>query len=344
MQATLAGTLWWSLGLPLPWVVGPLVVVAALSMGGVPTHSLAQLRNVGQAVIGTALGLYFTPAMLALVAQLWWAVALGVLWAFGLAWGFSRFLQARHARELGVQALSTAWFASAIGAANEMTMLGERHGARTDLVAGAHSLRLLLITVLMPFALQAWGAHGHGASAAAAAPVDWGGLAILGGFAALGCALALRWGLVNAWFLGPWLTTMVLTGSGVELSSIPAPITAAAQVAIAVSLAVRFNRQFVAMAPRWLASVGVGTLAMMVLSAGFAGALALATGVPMATLVLATSPGGIAEMAITAKVLALGAPVVMAFHVIRLCAVLVLTGPIFSALARAQAETPMGRH
>ena len=48
-----------------------------------------------------------------------------------------------------------------------------------------------------------------------------------------------------------------------------------------------------------------------------------------ATLVLGTSPGGIAEMAITAKVLQLGVPVVTAFQVCRLVAVLVLVEPLF---------------
>ncbi len=48
-----------------------------------------------------------------------------------------------------------------------------------------------------------------------------------------------------------------------------------------------------------------------------------------ATLILGTSPGGIAEMAITAKVLQLGVPVVTAFQVCRLVAVLILVGPIF---------------
>lgn len=42
------------------------------------------------------------------------------------------------------------------------------------------------------------------------------------------------------------------------------------------------------------------------------------------TLLLATSPGGIAEMSITAKLLQLGAPMVTAFQVCRLVAVLLL--------------------
>ena len=67
----------------------------------------------------------------------------------------------------------------------------------------------------------------------------------------------------------------------------------------------------------------------MLLCAGFAWCLAEWTGLPWATLVLGTSPGGIAEMAITAKVLQLGVPVVTAFQVCRLVAVLVLAEPVY---------------
>jgi uncharacterized membrane protein AbrB (regulator of aidB expression) len=87
-------------------------------------------------------------------------------------------------------------------------------------------------------------------------------------------------------------------------------------------------------APRWLVSAATGSMAMMVLSVGFGGMLAWATGLHPATLILGTSPGGIAEMAITAKVLQLGVPVVTAFQVCRLVAVLMLVGPIFQWVNR----------
>ena len=57
--------------------------------------------------------------------------------------------------------------------------------------------------------------------------------------------------------------------------------------------------------------------------------LSWATGIHPVTLMLATSPGGITEMAITAKVLQLGVPVVTAFQVCRLVAVLLLAEPMF---------------
>ena len=67
----------------------------------------------------------------------------------------------------------------------------------------------------------------------------------------------------------------------------------------------------------------------MAVCAAFAALLAWGTGLPWATLVLGTSPGGIAEMSITAKVLQLGVPVVTAFQVCRLMAVLMLVAPLY---------------
>jgi membrane AbrB-like protein len=109
----------------------------------------------------------------------------------------------------------------------------------------------------------------------------------------------------------------------------PGGLTAAAQLVIGVSLGVRFTPAFLHTAPRWLISVGLASVFMMVVSAGFAWAMAGLTGLHLATVVLGTAPGGIAEMAITAKVLQLGVPVVTAFQVCRLVAVLVLVEPVY---------------
>ena len=76
-------------------------------------------------------------------------------------------------------------------------------------------------------------------------------------------------------------------------------------------------------------------LAALVVCAGFAWLLHWGTGLPWVTLLLGTSPGGITEMAITAKVLQLGVPVVTAFQVCRLIAVLLLVAPMYRWLNKA---------
>ena len=318
---------------PIPWMIGPLLATSLVSVLGAPTESWAPFRNTGQWVIGTALGLYFTPAVGALVASLWWAIALGIAWALLLGLGFGAWLRRLHAAHLAhftpSQLLSTTYFAGAIGGASEMTLIAERQGARTDLVAAAHSLRVLLVTLTIPFALQFWGVTGLDTLTLGARDVQATGLLVLAGLTLVG-ALFMQWlGRANPWFMGALVVTMVITLAGVNLSAIPQPLSNAAQLVIGVSLGVRFTPAFVHTAPRWLASVAFASFFMMGICALFGWALSQATGLHPATLLLGTAPGGIAEMAITAKVLQLGVPVVTAFQVCRLVAVLVLAEPVY---------------
>ncbi len=326
---------------PIPWMLGPLLATSLVSVLGAPTESWNPLRNAGQWLIGTSLGLYFTPEVGRLVVSLWWAIALGIVWALVLGLGASAVLARLHpGRRTGPaseQMRRTAYFAGAIGGASEMTLMAERHGARTDLVAAAHSLRILMVTLTIPFAMQLWGMSGLDAPPPAALrDVQPAGLAGLAALTLAGALLMRRTGRVNPWFMGPLAVTMALTLSGVVLSAIPLALSHAAQLAIGVSLGVRFTPAFVHTAPRWLVSVALSTLLLMGVCAGFAWILAAATGLHPATLVLGTAPGGIAEMAITAKVLQLGVPVVTAFQVCRLVAVLTLAEPVYRwSLGRA---------
>jgi len=326
---------------PLPWMLGPLLSTAAVSILGAPTESAGPLRNTGQWVIGAALGLYFTPQVTALVVSLWWAIALAIVWALALGAGFGAWLHWLHAPRMPAvppRAMrATTYFAGAIGAASEMTLLSERVGARTDLVAAAHSLRLLLVVLAIPFGLQASGLTGIDTAPAGPRIVQVSGLLWLALATGAG-ALVMQWlDRANPWFMGALVVAMGFTMAGITLSAIPVWLTNTAQLVIGVSLGVRFTADFLHTAPRWLASVALGTVFMVALCAGFAGLLAWGTGLHPVTLLLGTSPGGIAEMAITAKVLQLGVPVVTAFQVCRLVAVLLLVNPLWRWLDRRAA-------
>jgi uncharacterized protein len=335
LLALAAAQLCVALRTPVPWMIGPLLATSVASILGRPTRSVPALRNGGQSVIGAVLGLYFTPQVTALVAGLWWAIILSVGWALLLGWAFGRWLHHGHATTMGgtpQQQRATSYFAGAIGGASEMTLLAEREGARTDLVAAAHSVRLIVVTVAVPFAVTLAGLHGIDVTLPGPRLVRWSGLAMLALAAGAGIFLMQRTGRANPWFMGALLPAMALTMAGLELSA-PRWLTNGAQLVIGVSLGVRFRPEFMRTMPRWLASVALGTVAMIVLCAAFGALLALGTGLNWGTMVLGTSPGGIAEMAITAQVLQLGVPVVTAFQVCRLVAVLVLVEPLYRWVA-----------
>lgn len=342
LVATLVGALLAALAaravrVPLPWMLGPLIVTAACGIAGLPLRASNRLRNAGQWVIGIALGLYFTPTVLALIVRLAPAIALGVLWALLLGQGFYRLLlraaDGDHA---------TAFFSAAIGGASEMAVLAERQGGRVDRVAAAHSLRVLMVVLIIPFGLQFSGQHGQDPTPLAVAEVNGLGLAGLLAASGLGILVLRRLGAPNPFVLGALASTLALTAGGVTLSALPAWASPAAQLAIGVSLGSRFTPEFVHSAPRWLGAVAFGTLVMLLLTAGAAWVLAQWMALHPATALLATSPGGIAEMAITAKVLQLGVPVVTAFQVVRYVAVLTLTPLLFRRAVRASGTARAG--
>ena len=227
---------------PIPWMIGPLLATAAASIFNAPTASWAPLRNAGQWTIGAALGLYFTPHVTALVASLWWAILLGIAWALALGWAFGHWLHRGHAARFGGtprQQRATSYFAGAIGGASEMTLLAEREGARTDLVAAAHSLRLMVVVLALPFAFTFSGLHGIDLTPPGPREAHWPGLALLAGATCAG-ALVMQWlGRANPWFMGALVVSMGFTMAGINLSAIPQWMTNAAQLVIGVSLGVR---------------------------------------------------------------------------------------------------------
>jgi membrane AbrB-like protein len=322
--ALLGATLAILIKLPLPWFTGPLIIVAVCNVSGVRLASLPYGREGGQWIIGFALGLYFTPEIVRFIIRLapWvgvavlFAVVLGLAGAWVLKW-------------LSGESATTCFFAAAIGGAAEMATQAERHGGRVDRVAAAHSLRIMLVALVVPFVLQWWGVQGSDPYAPAASLFDPAGFAVLVAATGGGAIVLTRLNIPNAFMLGPLLTSAAITAAGFAWSSLPTPVLDAGQLLIGVALGARFAPEFFRAAPRYLAAVVVLTLGYLAASAIFGAWLAQAAGLATATSVLATTPGGIGEMAITAKVLKLGAPIVTAFHSIRMALVVLIIGGLF---------------
>ena len=309
---------------PIPWMLGPLFAIAALRVSGMDLGVPVQVRYTGQWIIGTALGLYFTPAVMRQVAGVWYLPILAA--AFAVAIGY---IAAACLSRLARLDLTTSLFASVPGGAAEMTTLGERFGARQDKVAAAQSLRILLVVAIVPAVFTLAGLRGGDVYTTGTTQFDGAAFVVLM-LATLAMGwLAQRTAVPNGYVLGALAVSIVLTASEARLSAMPAYVSNAAQVMLGCALGSRFERDFLRGAPRFVGSVMVSVFLSMGLAALFGVALGLASGQNLATMVLGMAPGGVAEMAITAKVLQLGVPLVTAFHVMRLIVVLMLTGPLF---------------
>lgn len=329
VAATAAGALFAWLKAPLPWMIGPMVALAILQFSGTNLRSPPLGREAGQLAIAMALGLYFTPAVAREVASHTAALLVLAFGVFLVGVMASVFL----ARAAGVDR-ATAYFASAIGGASEMVMLADRNGGLADRVAIAHSLRILIVVTSFPVAITLLGQTGSDDYQPVAAPFDAARLALHAAAAIVAGWVWRRVGLPNGFMMGPLLLTIALAANGVGLSAIPAWMVNAAQVLLACNLGVRFQRRFLREAPRFVAA-SVASVALMLLLSSLLGVVVavLVDAIP-ATLLLAAAPGGIAEMAITAKVLQVGVAFVTAAHVLRFVIVMLLTEPAWRLYAR----------
>jgi hypothetical protein len=318
------------LHLPLPWFTGPLIAVACANMAGAHLPGLPGGRDGGQWIIGTALGLYFTPAVVRELARLapWIALTLLVMIALGL-------LGAWLLRRVTYVSGTTAFFAMAIGGASEMAAQAERNGGRVDRVAAAHSLRIVLVALIVPFALQWSGAGGTDAYLPTATSFSLAGFAVMAAITGGGAIVLARVGAPNAWMIGPLLVAGAVTAGGHTFTSLPAWLVNGGQLLIGVALGSRFEAEFFRAAPRYLAAVAAISLLLLGLAALYGWGISRSAGLVPATAILASTPGGIGEMAITARELKLGAPIVAAFHAVRLAALVFLIGPLYRIVRAA---------
>jgi membrane AbrB-like protein len=314
---------------PLPWMIGSILAMAIAQIAGLELEPLPGGRDAGLVIVGTALGLHFTAPVVHQVASYWpWFVALGFA---GIAMGgTSGWLLAR----LSGTDRATAWFAMMPGGASEMAMTGERHGARTDSVAFAHSMRMLLTVTIFPIAITLAGFSAHEEFQDAFIAFSVPKIAVLFAIAAACGWLARRIGLPTAYMIGSLASTVALTVNGIQLSSVPTGFSSLAQVLLGCSLGARFDRTFLKSAPRFVAALVPSITLTLVLAALVGWGLALACGVYVGSGLLAAAPGGIAEMSITAKVLHMGVAFVTAAHVVRYVIVVLFTGTVFKLLTR----------
>jgi len=305
---------------PLPWMVGSLLAVIAVRCSGWLVSEMPRGRQVGQWIVASAIGLHFTSEVMQQVLAHLGVILAGAVGTLLLGL-IGLFILLRSGTDR-----ATAFFASMPGGASEMVVLANRHQAEAASVAAAHSLRLLLVVLIVP-ALFTWGLPT--VAAPPAAPVSWPWLAVL---LPAGGLLALLWkrlGQPNPWMLGP-LTACALASVAFDLHiGLPGWAGALGQWLIGCSLACHFDRPFFRSAPAFLLRILLFTLLAMLVAAALGGALGWLTALDEVSLMLGMMPGGITELCLTAEALQLSVALVTAVQVLRLFLVMFLAEPLF---------------
>lgn len=327
--ALAGGTLAQALGLPLAWVLGAMLAVAAFSLlSGTVQSQPPALRRAAQGGIGLALGLLLTPEVLRQIGAVGHLVAVGALTALALSVLAAPVMQ----RLSGVDG-PTAIYAVALGASAEMAMQARQAGADGAAVASAHALRIVLVTT--GATALAW-SLGH---QVAVVPIVAAALPLFVLLALMMAGGTLAWGLQRLRVPNPWLLGPLIVGAAFAVqkgaAQLPSPLLVAAQTVIGWALGQNLTRDFFQRAPRWLASSAIVTLGILTCCMAMAGAMAWLSGMPLMAAFIAMAPGGMAEMGVIAKTFGLAAPTVTAFHLARILLTVFLTGRLARWMIRS---------
>lgn len=318
------------LGLPLPWLLGPIFACLAGAIAGVPMGGIRPLNDAMRTILGVAVGATLTPAVLATIPGYWPTLLLvpsmvGLIGLVGVPY---------FRRLCGFDA-PTAWYASMPGGLQDMILFGEEAGANVRSLSLVHATRVLVIVVALPFVLRhVWAADLTRPPGAPAATIRVPELLVMVLCGVLGWRLARRVGLFGASILGPLLAATAASLSGLVAHRPPAEAIWAAQFFIGMGIGSKYAGITMAEVRRDLLA-GVGfCLLLIVLTVLMVEVIHATNLAPGREALLAFAPGGQAELTVLALVVGADMAFVVAHHVLRIF-VVILGAPVAARLMAA---------
>lgn len=317
----------WAIGLPLPFLFGPLVLCLVAALARLPISSPKFLGKIMRTVLGVAIGASITPEVIDRLPQMAASLALvpaSVIVTAMIGVPFFR-------RVFGFDAV-TAWYASMPGGLQEMVTFGEEAGGNVRALTLIHATRLLLIVLIAPVVLtQLFGADLDRPIGDPAANLPVQEMVIMAIAAIAGWQIAERIGMFGASILGPMLLAAALSLGGVLNHRPPAEAILAAQMFIGIAL----GAGYVGVTMAEIRKVVLAGLIFVVIVAGVATAFAetviLLDLAPPQDGFLAFAPAGQAEMAVIAIVVGADLGYVVIHHLTRVFLV-IIGAPIASRL------------
>ena len=333
------GTIFDYFGLPLAWVLGAMCATTLTALAGAPLIAHNPMRNAMIAVLGALLGSTFSPAVFAQLLD--WsagaAIVLAVVAAiiavstcmFHYLAGFDR---------------TTAFFCATPGGLAAMTVIGEDFGGNSRTIPLVHAVRIATVVFMVPVMLTILeGADlsnraAFSSSGGIAGPAD---LALLAATALAGYLIVARLKVPAPALIGPMAACACLYLFDWVEGSPPDFLVVIAQITIGSFVGARFVGLNMRQLARPVVFAILSALMMLACAAAAATLAAPYLGIERAALLLALSPGGVAEMSLIALSLDIDVAFVSTMHAARILFIVVLAPLAFRLLlapARVEAE------
>lgn len=317
--AAAGAAFFWSLGLPLPFLFGPMAACLVAALSGAKLVGFGKITAAARTILGVAVGTSITPDVAAALPNMIGSIALVPLYIVLIAAVGVPFFR----KICGFDA-ATAYYAAMPGGLQDMILFGQEAGGDVRILSLIHATRMLVIVTLVPVLLltvyDVSLSNPIGQPASELAPVE---MLLMALAALVGWKGGERIGLFGASILGPLIFSACLSLSGLVQSRPPAEAILVAQFFIGLVIGVHY----VGVTLRELRSVVLSGLAFMcvlaVLAAAFAELVTFLGFAPPMEAFLAFSPGGQAEMTILAIVTGADLGFVISHHLTRIVVVIV---------------------
>ncbi len=313
------------LGLPLPFLFGPLAACLLAALAGVRLEGVKPASDGARAVLGLAVGASVTPALVGQLPIM--AVTLALIPAYVAVIGLIG-VPFFH-RLCGFDRV-TSYYAAMPGGFQDMVYFGQQAGGDVRALALIHATRVVMIVTLVPVLLV--GAGGLELDAPMGAPataLPFEQIALMLVVGLVGWKGGARLGLFGPAILGPLILAAALSLAGVLQHRPPAEAIMAAQFFIGMGLGLNYRGVTLAEIRRDVAAGAAFALILAALAGVFTLLARSLGGAPWLEAFLSFAPGGQAEMAVLALVAGADLGFVVAHHLARI--VLVITGAPLAA-------------
>ena len=317
--ACLGALLAWAVNAPVYVLTGPAAAVSLAGLAGMRVEVHPRFRDVCFVVLGLAVGAGFSAEALGTMIR--WPLAFAVI--AGLTWATMAACRAVLVRGFGF-ARDTALLAGSPGHLSFVIAMAEGNGRDVVRISVTQSVRLLLLTLVVPFVAVVMGVDLSAVVMAQGQGWPVWVLAVLAALALVAAQVLARWAVPAPLLMGAMLVTGVWQLSGVRSGVMPDWLVMPAYIALGALIGTRFAG---VTAAALLRNLGAG-LAITGVAVVFAGIAALgvawALEMPQAHVLLAFAPGGLETMIAMGVVMGAVPGFVAACHMTRLMVLSVL--------------------
>lgn len=327
--ATAGVGVFWALGLPLPFLFGPMTACLLAALAGVRLRGMGQVSVAARTILGVAVGASVTPALVAQLPQMALSVALVPIYIVAIAAIGVPFFRKVYGFDW-----PTSWYAAMPGGLQDMVVFGQEAGADVRALSLIHATRVLVIITLAPLILTlGFGQSLDNPIGQPVGDIPLSELAIMVAAALVGWKGGERVGLFGASILGPMIVTAILSLTDIIHFRPPAEAILVAQYLIGIGIGVGYVGVTFHELRRDVAAGIVFVLILAGLAAFFTEIVVFFGLAQPVEGFLAFAPGGQAEMTVLAIVAGADLGFVIVHHLTRI--LIVISGaPLAARLFR----------